>query len=101
MTTAKRLLDVTQESIGRVTVDMFLKAARTAKAMSQIEMARYLGITRGTLCDIEKGRQLVSPTLAAKIAKKAGLSTTLAVKACLQDQLDKAKIKLIVDLKAS
>ena len=101
MTTAKRLLDVTQESIGRVTFDMFLKAARTAKAMSQIEMARYLGITRGTLCDIEKGRQLVSPTLAAKIAKKAGLSTTLAVKACLQDQLDKAKIKLIVDLKAS
>jgi len=101
MTTAKRLLDATKDSIGRVTFGMFLRAARTAKDMSQADMARFLGIARGTLCDIEKGRQLVSPTMAAKIAKKAGLSTTLAVKACLQDQLDKAKIKLIVDLKAS
>ena len=42
----------------------------------------------------------MSPTLALKIAKIAGMSTTVAVKACLQDQLNKAKIKLTVDLSA-
>ena len=68
--------------------------------LTQAAMARKLGISRGTFCDIEKGRQLVSPTLALKIAKIAGMSTTVAVKACLQDQLNKAKIKLTVDLSA-
>jgi DNA-binding XRE family transcriptional regulator len=101
MTTNKRLLTTVEKDLAPITFGMFLRAARVSKDLSQSEMARFLGISRGTLCDIEKGRQLVSPTLAAKIAKKAGLSTTVAVKACLQDQLDKAKIKLTVDLKAS
>lgn len=101
MSTDKRVLSVIEKDIGPLTFGMFLRAARTSKDLSQAEMARFLGISRGTLCDIEKGRQLVSPTLAAKIAKKAGLSTTIAVKACLQDQLDKAKIKMTVDLRAS
>ena len=101
MSTNKRLLDSIGKDIGTITFGMFLLAARTSKDMTQAEMARFLGVSRGTLCDLEKGRQLVSPTLATKIAKKAGLSTTIAVRACLQDQLDKAKIKLVVDLKAS
>ena len=101
MSTNRRLLDLLESDTGSVTFGMFLRAARTRKDMSQAEMARFLGMSRGTLCDIEKGRQLVSPTLAAKIAKKAGLSITVAVRACLQDQLVKAKLKLVVDLRAS
>ena len=96
----KELIPLLERQLGPLTFGIFLRAARTAMDLSQAEMARQLGISRGTLCDIEKGRQLVSPALAIKIAKKAGLSPTVAVKACLQDQLNKAKIKMKVDLSA-
>ena len=100
MSTEKRALAVLAKETGPLTFGMFLRAARTAMDVTQVEMARRLGISRSTLCDIEKGRQLVSPELAVRIAKTAGLSTTVAVKACLQDQLNKAKIKLKVELSA-
>lgn len=79
---------------------MFLRAARTSMDLTQVAIAQRLGISRASQCDIEKGRQLVSPELAMKIAKTAGLSTAIAVKACLQDQLNKAKIRLKVELSA-
>jgi transcriptional regulator with XRE-family HTH domain len=94
----KRLIPVLQKDLGPLSFSMFLRAARTALDLSQSEMAKKLGMARGTLCDIEKGRQLVSPALAKKIAKKAGLSATVAIKACLQDQLRKAHIDLTVEL---
>ena len=96
----KRLIPLLEKEVGEMTFGMFLRVAREHLELSQSEMARKLKVSRGTLCDIEKGRQLVSPTLAVKIAKAAGLSETLAVKTCLQDQLKKANIKLKVALVA-
>ena len=40
----------------------------------------------------------MSPEFAKRVAKKAGLSEEMAVQACLQDQLKKAKIKYQVSL---
>jgi DNA-binding XRE family transcriptional regulator len=77
---------------------MYARAIRTTLDLSQAAMARTIGMSRGTLCDIEKGRQLVSVSLAKKIAKKAGFSETLAIKACIQDQLNKANVKLLFEL---
>ena len=101
MSTNKKLTDKLKRKIGPVTFGMFLRTARLSKDMSQSEMGRFLGISRASICDIEKGRQLVSPALAARIARKAGLSVHIAVAACLQDQVNKAKLDLIVNLKAS
>ena len=53
-----------------------------------------------TICDIEKSRQLVSPQLAIKIARKAKFSEKVAVQLCLQDQLDKAQINMRVEMAA-
>lgn len=96
----KRVIPILENEVGEFTFGMFLRVARRRLELSQAEMARKLKISRGTLCDLEKGRQLVSPGLAVRIAKAAGLSETLAVKACLQDQLNKANIKLKVALVA-
>jgi DNA-binding XRE family transcriptional regulator len=96
----KRLIPLLEKEVGEMTFGMFLRVARGRLELSQAEMARKLKISRGSLCDIEKGRQLVSPTLAVKIAKATGLPEMLAVKACLQDQLKKANIKLKVALVA-
>ena len=38
-------------------------------------MAKKIGISKAALCEIEKGRTLVSPKCADAYAKKAGFST--------------------------
>lgn len=97
----KRLIPLLEKEVGPLTFGMFFRVARSSMELTQAEMARKLGLARGTVCDIEKGRQLVSPALAAKVAKKAGLSIQLAVQTCLQDQLNKHKIKMHVRVEAA
>src|SRR5690348_15382089 len=92
MSTKKRLVDVLEKIDGPFTFAKFLRGSRTTLDLSQAEMARKVGISRAMLCDIEKGRQLVSVALAIKIARKAGFSEKLAAQTCLQDQLRKAGV---------
>lgn len=99
--TTRSLAKKLEAELGPITFGMFLRASRTMMNLTQQEMADRLGMARGTLCDIEKGRQLVSVDLAKRIAKLAGLSTMLAVQVCLEDQLRKSKLKYKVTLKAS
>jgi transcriptional regulator with XRE-family HTH domain len=101
MTTKKLASVMLENDIGKLTFGMFLRSARLSMGLSQSELGKKLGVTKSVICDIEKGRQTVSPTLAVKIAKGSGLSVILAVKLCLQDQLDKAKIKVKVELLAA
>ena len=95
-----RLLPLLEKKLGPMTFGRFLVVERTRLDLSQAEMARHLGISRARLCDLEKGRQLASVTLALKIAKKGNLSPRVAVASCLQDQLAKAKVHWKVDLVA-
>lgn len=99
--TTRSLTKKLEAELGPMTFGMFLRGSRTLLELTQQEMANRLGIARGTLCDIEKGRQLVSVELAKRIAKKAGLSTIVAVEACLNDQLRKSKLNYQVKLKAA
>ena len=71
----------------------FMLGIRTTLDLSQVEMAKKLGISKAALCEIEKGRTHVSPQSAVRYAKKAGFSESVALEACFQDQLRKAKIK--------
>lgn len=92
----KKLISILEHEVGDLSFGGFLRGARASKDMSQVDMAIKLGVARSTLCDIEKGRHLVSPAMAAKIAKICGLSVELAVTLAFQDQLDKANLKLRV-----
>lgn len=78
---------------GPFTFATFMVGSRTTLNLTQVEMSKKLGISKAALCEIEKGRTLVSPEAAARYAKKAGFSDTVALEACFQDQLRKAKIK--------
>ena len=99
MSTKKRAKQLLEKELGSPTFGTFLRAARVAIDATQADLAKTLGVSKSIICDIEKGRQLVSPALAQKIARKAGLSEKVAIKLCLQDQLAKAKISLSVDVK--
>jgi transcriptional regulator with XRE-family HTH domain len=49
---------------------------RRKKGWSQIEMAAYLGINRGHLSDLERGRREIGLLMLQTIAR--GLDTTMA-----------------------
>jgi DNA-binding XRE family transcriptional regulator len=94
------LVPLLEEDVGPLTFGMFLRVSRERLGFSQTELAKRLTIARGTLCDIEKGRQLVSPELAVSMAKKLGLSNVVALRACFQDQVNRLKMDLKVKLVA-
>ncbi len=95
--TTRNLLKKLEKELGPLTFGMFMRNSRTALGLTQQQMADELGMACGTICDIEKGRQLVS----VEFAKKAGLSTLLAVEACFKDQLRRSKLNYEVKLKAA
>lgn len=101
MTTKLRADTFFEKEMGPMTFGAFLTSVRTMLDLSQAELARRLKVSRSMICDIEKGRVLVSPTLAIKIAKLGGFPEKFAVKHCLQDQLRRAKIKMTVEVEAA
>lgn len=90
-----------QKTMGPMTFGMFLTAARSLLELTQVQLARKLKVSRSMICDIEKGRVIVSPSLAIKIARLAGFPEDSAIKYCLEDQLRKAKIKMTVKIEAA
>lgn len=99
--TTKEAKTVLNKIQGPFSFSTFLLGIRTSLDLSQTDMAKKLGISKSALCEIEKGRTLVSPKAAVRYAKKAGFSEIVALEACLQDQLKKANIKVRVTLKAA
>jgi DNA-binding XRE family transcriptional regulator len=85
-----------EQEVGPLSFALFMRVARTTLDLTQQQMGKKLGLSRANICDIEKGRHLVSAELAIKIAKKSGLSQKMALKACLQDQVRKAGSEAIV-----
>ena len=96
--TTRNLRKVLFHDLGKETFAGFLRGARAACDLTQVEMAEILNVSKSTLCDIEKGRQLVSPILASKIAKKLKLSEKMAVQTAIQDQLIKANLSMKVKI---
>jgi DNA-binding XRE family transcriptional regulator len=93
---------VFEKTVGPMTFGTFLLGARTTALLSQSDLARKLKVSRSMICDIEKGRVSVSPSLAIKIAKVAGFPKEFALKYCFEDQLLRANIKEItVELKSA
>ena len=69
------------------TLSKFLYAIRKCDEMTQLEFATLLGISKPYLCDVERGRGIVSPKMAAIFAEKLGYSSLQFVRIALQDEL--------------
>ena len=95
----RNLAKILEKELGPMSFGGFLRAARTMKNLTQIEMAKILHISRGGICDIEKGRQFVSIEFAAKLAKKFALSEALAIECVIRDSFRRAGLKLEVSIK--
>ncbi len=86
---------------GRVTFGSVLRSIRTRDDLTQVQMAKILGISKAKLCDLERGRRQVSLVRAIEFAKKLEDSPDYFVKVIIDDQLHEAGLKLRVELKSA
>lgn len=86
-------IDVLEKKFGLMTFGLFIKAMREADDISQISYAKKLKISRANLCDIEKGRKIVSPERAARFAKILKVPEYVLIQLSLQDLLRAANLK--------
>ena len=83
---------------GPLTFARLINSLRLSDDMTQEQMAKKLGVTKGHLSQIENGRKFVSPDRAQSFAKKLGYSEIMFIKLSLQDQLTRANIHYKVGL---
>ena len=83
---------------GRITLGALVEAIRRGEEVTQAEFAERLGVSKSHLCDIEKGRKVVSPERASRFAELLGYSSDHFVRLALQDAIDKAGLHYTVRL---
>ena len=84
-----------------LTLGGLLESLRLSEEMSQAVFAKKLGISASHLCDIEKGRKVVSPERAARFAKILGRAQQQFVRLALQELVNEAGLKMKVDVAAA
>lgn len=93
----KQTLKDMEKIIGcKLTLGKLLWAIRECDEISQIELAKKLGISKQHLCDIERGRKNVSPGLAAIYADKLGYLPEQFIQLAFQDMADRDGLKISV-----
>ncbi|MFN7684733.1 MAG: helix-turn-helix transcriptional regulator [Oligoflexia bacterium] len=86
---------------GPLTFGQAVEALRMRDEFSQAVFAKKLGVSRQYLCDVEKGRRLVSPEQAARFAKVFGHPAEVLVELALQDAVRDSGLKLKVRVEAA
>jgi transcriptional regulator with XRE-family HTH domain len=84
-----------------LTLGGLIESIRLGEEMSQTAFARKLGVSPSHLCDIEKGRKVVSPQRAARFARILGRSPEQFVRLSLQELVDEAGLKMMVNVAAA
>jgi transcriptional regulator with XRE-family HTH domain len=82
----------------KMTFGNLIWSIRECEEMSQTEFAKLLRVSRQYLCDIERGRRIVSTKTAAVFAKKLGYSPIQFIRLAIQDDLNKNGFHLDVEI---
>ncbi len=100
MSTKKIGVTELEKQYGPLTFGRLLKSHRVGEELSQVEMAKKLGLSKQSLNDLENGRKIPSIRRAVQIAKKIGLLEDLFIQLIFQDQVDKEKINVRVTVES-
>ena len=87
-----------ETDFGPLTFGDALSSYRLGEELSQKEFSLILGISSQSLCDIEKGRRIPSPSRAAKIARLIKEPESFWIRLALQDTLRKEKLDFTVSV---
>ena len=83
---------------GPLTFAKMLHGIRLSDEVTQVELAEAVGISKGLVCDIEKGRRLPTIEQAIMISEYLGYPVQGFVSILIQDQLRKANLSMKVTL---
>lgn len=88
-----------QKDFGPLTFAKMLHAYRLGEELTQVEMAKKLKMSKQSLCDLEKGRKIPSPSRAAKIAKILKMLPESFIQLAISDQLKAEKLYYNIEVK--
>ena len=86
---------------GSLTIAQAINSSRLCEEISQAELGARIGASRAYVCDVEKGRRIVTPERALEFAVALGMPPNLYVRLALQDALNRAGINLSVSVEAA
>ena len=98
MNTERYGIEELRKEYGLLTFGNALESLRKCEEMTQKEFALKLGISPQSLCDIEKGRKIPSPSRAAKIAKLIEQPESFWIQLGLQDMLRQGQLDYKVSI---
>jgi transcriptional regulator with XRE-family HTH domain len=82
----------------KLTLGLLLLSIRQGEELSQVEFAKNLGLSRQALCDIERGRRVISIKKAIEYAEILGYPEKQFIRLCLQDMVDRENVGFVVEL---
>lgn len=83
---------------GPMTFGKLLSSLRMADEFTQTELAKKAKVSKGLICDIEKGRRDASIELAVKLARIMGYPPEMFISVLLEEQIRRAKLDFKVTL---
>lgn len=96
MEASVKALELVGGLCGAVSFGDLISTFRICDEMSQAEFAQMLDVSESYVSAIENGEQILSPETAAAWAATIGYPGTVFVERALQDQLDRAGLKMTV-----
>jgi transcriptional regulator with XRE-family HTH domain len=76
-----------RKDFGPITFAKLLSSYRISEGLSQVDLAKKLRLSKGNVCDFEKGRKIPSPAKAEEMAQILGDMPAYWVQIVIQDQL--------------
>ena len=98
---SKAMNDLEKIRKGPLLFKDLLFSIRTTEEITQVKLAKIVGITKAKICDFEKGRRIPSLEVASKLAKALGHSEALFITKLIEEQLKEAKLKLKIKIEAA
>ncbi len=86
---------------GPLTFGAAVESLRLRDGLSQAGLAKKLKLSRQYVCDVEKGRRLVSLEQAARFAKAFGHPPAVLVTLSVRDSIRQSGLKLRVQIEAA
>lgn len=92
-------LEATKDIWNKATFGGVIRSLRISDLISQVELAKKIGVSKQFLSDVEHNRKEVGISFAKKVAKALGYSVEPLIELLIRDQLKKQKLHYIVELK--
>ena len=80
----------------RFTFGTLLTHLRHEAGMPQVELANRMGVSKGLICDIEKGRRFASIKLSLDVAKALKFPREILLQQVFKDQLKRQNLNFSV-----